>query len=66
MIPELFHGFLVESKFLQEEARFSVQMGSYFAVIHVFFDSFQVSPYAASLELKNLSFGLVILGYELA
>ena len=41
-------------------------IGGYFAVIHVFFGGFQVSPYAASLELKNLSFGLVILGYELA
>ena len=65
MMSELFHGFLVESKFLQDEARFRVQMGGYFAVIHVFFSGFRVSSYAASLELKNMSFELVILGYEL-
>ena len=66
MMPELFRGFLVKSKFLQDEAQFRVQMGGYFAVIQVFFGGFRVSPYATSLELKNLSFGLVILGYELA
>ena len=58
--------FLVKSKFLQDEAQFRVQMGSHFAVIQVFFSGFRVSPYATSLELKNLSFGLVISGYELA
>ena len=63
---ELFRGFLVESKFLQDETWFRVQMGGHFAVIRVFFSGFRVSPYATSLELKNLSFGLVILGYELA
>ena len=66
MMLDLFCGFLVESKFLQDEARFRVQMGGYFAVIHVFFDGFRVSPYATSLELNNMSFGLTILGYELA
>ena len=40
-------------------------MGGHFAVIQVFFDGFWVIPYETSLELKNLSFGLVILGYEL-
>ena len=40
-------------------------MGGYFVVIHVLFSGFRVSPYAASLELKNISFELVILGYEL-
>ena len=66
MMPELFRGFLVKSKFLQDEAQFRVQMAGHFAVIQVFFGGFQVSPYATSLELKNIYFGLMILGYELA
>ena len=40
MMSELFHGFLVDSKFLQDEAQFRVKMGSYFVVIHVFFGGF--------------------------